>query len=98
MALLDDAQRAGPLLTGLVVAAATLALAPVLLPTIARVGRPIAKAAIKGAILAFETTRETVAELAEVAEDLLAEARAELDEEVQAARAARAAAGEPADG
>ncbi len=69
-------------LTGLLVGAATLALAPVLLPTIARVGRPIAKAAIKGVILAWETTRETVAELAEAAEDMLAEARAELAQEL----------------
>lgn len=79
-------------MTGLVVGVATLALAPVLLPTIARVGRPIAKAAIKSAILAWETTRETVAELAEVAEDMLAEVRAELAEETAAARAAGVAA------
>ncbi|MCS6878938.1 MAG: DUF5132 domain-containing protein [Geminicoccaceae bacterium] len=84
------------LLTGLVVGAATLALAPVLLPAIARVGRPIAKAAIKGVILAWQTTQETVAELAEAAEDMLAEARAELEQETaeQAGGPGAAAAGE----
>lgn len=100
MALLDSAERAGPVLTGLVVGVAVLALAPVLLPTLARVGRPFARAAVKGAILAYETGRETLAELAEVAEDLLAEARSELAAEDAEARAgeaaAMAAAGEPA--
>lgn len=84
--------RGDVIATAVLVGVATLALAPVLLPTIARVGRPIAKAAIKGAILAYETTRETVAELAEVAEDMLAEARAELAEATAAGAATAAAA------
>lgn len=90
MAILDSAERAGPLLTGLVVGVAALALAPVLLPTLGRVGRPLAKAALKGAILAYESGRETLAELAELAEDMLAEVRHELAEEAAAARAAEA--------
>ncbi len=92
MALFKRAEQAGPLVTGLVVGVATLALAPILLPTLARVGRPVVKAAIKGAILAYQTGRETLAELAEVAEDLLAEARAELAREEEAERAVQAAA------
>ena len=46
-------------------------------PTLLRVLRPLAKEAIKGGITLFEQARETVSE---ATGDLVAEARAELDE------------------
>ncbi|MGD8568008.1 MAG: DUF5132 domain-containing protein [Gammaproteobacteria bacterium] len=56
---------------------------PVVLPILARAGRPLTRAAIKSGMLLYDKGRETFAELSEVAEDLIAEARAELEQEEQ---------------
>lgn len=61
---------------GVTAAAATL----ILVPTVARMGRPFARAAIKTGIIFYEKARETAAEMGEVLEDLVAEARAEVDQ------------------
>lgn len=58
-------------------------LAPLVLPAAARAARPLARAAIKSGFLLLEKGRETAAELGEVVEDLLAEARAEIAENRQ---------------
>lgn len=67
--------------TGLLIGVGALVLAPVMLPALAAIGKPVAKAFIKGGIIFFEKSRETFAELGEVAEDLVAEARSELAEQ-----------------
>lgn len=56
--------------------AATL-LAPALLPVLGGVGRPVAKALIRGGMLFYEKSREAVAVAGEVVEDMIAEIRAE---------------------
>ena len=89
MALLD---RNNPVVTALVIGAATVALGPVLLPAIARIAKPLAKTAIKAGFVALERGRETLAELGEVAEDMMAEVRVEMAEEAAAAQAASEAA------
>lgn len=75
-------------------------LAPVLLPALAAVAKPVARAAIKAGILAYEKGKETAAELGEVFEDLVAEAKAELEQSghhvVSPAPAAAAEAAEQA--
>lgn len=58
-------------------------LAPVVLPVLAKAGRPLARAAIKSGMLLYEKGRETVAEMGEVVEDLVAEAQAEIEEETE---------------
>ena len=58
-------------------------LAPVVLPVLAKAGRPLARAAIKSGMLLFEKGRETVEEIGEVVEDLIAEAQAEIEEETE---------------
>ena len=69
---------------GIVAGIGALVLAPIVIPAIAKIGKPIAKAAIKGGITLYEKSIVTVAEAGEVLEDLVAEARAELaDEEAQ---------------
>ncbi len=69
---------------GIVAGIGALVLAPVVIPAIAKIGKPIAKAAIKGGITLYEKSIGAVAEAGEVLEDLVAEARAELaDEEAQ---------------
>jgi hypothetical protein len=52
----------------------------VVVPILASVVKPMAKAAIKGGFLLYQKGREVAAETQEVVEDLVAEARAELEE------------------
>jgi Protein of unknown function (DUF5132) len=54
-------------------------LIPNLLPAVLRAGKPVVKAAIKGGLLVYAKGREAFAEAGEVAEDIYAEARSELD-------------------
>ncbi len=69
---------------GIVAGIGALVLAPIVIPAIAKIGKPIAKAAIKGGITLYEKSKGAVAEAGEVLEDLVAEAQAELaDEEAQ---------------
>jgi hypothetical protein len=84
-------------LTGIIVGVVAAALAPVLLPAAMTVARPFAKAFVKGGMILYDKSRETVAELGEVFEDLVAEARAELEHgSAQVADAAATAAAEVA--
>lgn len=59
---------------------AAIVLLPVLVPVVAGVGKPIAKAAIKGGIVLYEKGKGIIAEAGESLEDLVAEAKAELAE------------------
>lgn len=72
MAFFEDIFKGDPL-TGVVVGIGAVVLAP----TVGRVLRPAAKAVIKGGIVLY---RETLAEVGEAASDLVAEARAELEQ------------------
>lgn len=67
---------------GLVAGIGALILAPVLVPALAKVGKPLAKAAIKRGILLYERSKGVLAEAGETLEDLVAEAQAELATEV----------------
>jgi hypothetical protein len=77
MALVEDLFK-GSAVTGVAIGVGALLLAPTVLPAVGRVLRPAAKAAIKGGMVFY---RETMAEIGEVASDLFAEARAELEHE-----------------
>lgn len=70
----------GSVLAGLAVGVGAILLAPVVLPVVAALSRPIAKSAMKTGVILFERGREAAAEMTEVFEDLVAEARAELDQ------------------
>lgn len=76
MALLEDVfeEALGPVAIGV----AALLAVPVLFPGVRRALRPVAKGAIKAGIAVYETT---VANVAEAAGDLIAEARAEREHE-----------------
>lgn len=56
-------------------------LAPAVLPALAGLARPFARAAIKAGIVFYEKGRETAAELGELMDDLVAEAKADLHHE-----------------
>ena len=70
----------GGLKTGSAIAigAGVVLLAPVIIPAVASVLRPVAKAVIKGGILAYENACIAVAETKETIEDIAAEARSEI--------------------
>jgi hypothetical protein len=80
------------LMTGLALSLAAALLGPVWRPAVSRWGRPVAKAAIKQGLVAYEIGRERLAEFGETVEDMLAEAQVELaTERLQSAAAATAA-------
>ena len=64
-------------LPGLAIGLGALVLAPVL----TKVGKPIAKAAVKSSIAVYEKTKSAISEAGETFEDLVAESQAELAEE-----------------
>ncbi len=82
MALFDNGLK-GNLLTGLAVGIGAAVIAPAVMPVLAGVAKPLAKALIKGGISLYEKAREVIAEGGEVLEDIVAEAKAELEQERQ---------------
>jgi hypothetical protein len=64
----------------LLLGAGAVLLAPVVIPVVAGVLKPVAKAAIKGSLITYHKVKETTAEAWESVEDLAAEAKAELVE------------------
>ena len=64
--------------TAMAIGAGVVLLAPVIIPVVASVMKPVAKAVIKGGMLAFENARIAVAETKETIEDIAAEARSEI--------------------
>jgi hypothetical protein len=82
MALIEDMFK-GNLAMGLAVGIGAIVLGPTVVQAVGSVLRPAAKAVIKGGLVFY---RETLSEVGEMASDLLAEARAELEREDQTAR------------
>jgi 50S ribosomal subunit-associated GTPase HflX len=87
MALLEDMFK-GNAVTGVAVGLAAIFLGPTLFPTIGRALRPAAKTVIKGGLVLY---RETVAGIGELATDLVAEAKSELEQTNHQDRAGLAA-------
>lgn len=81
---------------GLAIGVGAWLLAPVIVPVLATVARPAAKAAIKGGMLLYEKGKELAAGTGEMMEDLMAEVRTELGEGQK--EAARGATTQPAEG
>jgi hypothetical protein len=68
---------------GVIAGIGALILAPVVIPVVAGVGKPLAKSAIKGGIALYEKSKGALEEVGESFEDLVAEARMELSESKQ---------------
>lgn len=66
---------------GIVAGVGAVVLAPVLIPAVAKASKSIAKALIKGGIIAYHKSRIAISETGEVLEDIVAEVQAELTEE-----------------
>jgi hypothetical protein len=75
----------GNIVMGLAIGVGAAVLGPVVLPVLAQAAKPLAKAAIKAGMVLYEKGKETVAELGEVVEDIVAEAKAEVAEEFEQA-------------
>lgn len=65
----------------LAVGAGVVLLTPVVIPVIGAILKPMAKAAIKGTLLAYEGAKVSIAETKEALEDLTAEAKSEMSQE-----------------
>jgi hypothetical protein len=63
-----------------------LLVAPVVIPMVAAAARPLLKAALKGGFVLYEKGREVVAEVMEVTEDLVEEAKSEVKAELAEAK------------
>ena len=80
MALIEDVFK-GNLVAGLAVGVGAIIFGPTVIKTMGGILRPAAKSLIKGGMVFY---RETLSEIGEMATDLVAEARAELDQEAGA--------------
>jgi hypothetical protein len=89
MAGFEDLLKQAPLTT-VAIGVGFVVLAPVLLPVVGRLSKPLVKEFIKQGYLFYEKTREGLAEVSELAEDAIAEARMQLEQEAHAAGAAGA--------
>ncbi|NWF58920.1 MAG: DUF5132 domain-containing protein [Fischerella sp.] len=65
---------------GIIAGIGAVLLAPVVIPVVAGVGKPIAKSLIKGGLVLYEKSRGAFAEIGETWDDIVAEARAEIAE------------------
>ena len=84
MAISDMIPKGG-IWTGIAVGAGLL-VAPIVIPAVAGAARPLLKAVIKGGYILFEKGREMVAEVCELTEDLIEEAKAEVEADLTEAR------------
>jgi hypothetical protein len=65
--------------SAMAIGAGVVLLAPIVIPVVASVMKPLAKAVIKGGMLAYENAKIAIAETSETIEDIAAEARSEID-------------------
>ncbi|MGO9014805.1 MAG: DUF5132 domain-containing protein [Dissulfurispiraceae bacterium] len=79
MALFDNGLK-GNIVTGLAVGIGAALFAPQVIPALAGVVKPLAKAAIKGSLVLYEKGKEAFAEVGEMMEDIVAEVKAEMAE------------------
>ena len=78
MAFVEDMFKGSNIVTGLAIGLGGMILAPVIVPLLGGIARPIAKLAIQGGLSLYEKGRGMVAETGEAISDLVAEARSEL--------------------
>lgn len=77
MAMFEDALKGGNIVTGLAIGIGMLVLAPVVKPLV----RPLARSVMKAGVTVYEQGREALAEFNEQAGDMVAEVRAEMEQE-----------------
>jgi|SRR5690625_2691969 len=80
MALFNGVDMGGAA-KGVAIGIGVAIVAPVVITSLFGASRPLARAGIKAGLIFYEKSRETFAEVAEIVEDLVAEAQAEVTEE-----------------
>jgi hypothetical protein len=65
-------------LSSLAIGAGIVLLAPIVIPVIGAILKPVVKTIIKGSLVAYESAKVSLAETRETLEDLTAEAKAEM--------------------
>ena len=75
MALFEDILKGGNVATGLAVGVGVAVLGPVIVPML----RPVAKTVLKAGIVAYDGGRAALAGVAHQAEEVVSEARAEME-------------------
>ena len=78
MSFVEDVFKGGNIVTGLAIGVGVLILAPLVLPVVVGIVKPLAKAAIRGGAALYKTGRDAVTEVGEAVSDGVAEAKAEL--------------------
>ena len=73
----------GNIVSGLAIGIGSAIVAPLVIPALSKAARPLAKAAIKGGLVLWETGKEKLAEAQELVDDLLAEAKTEIASEAE---------------
>ena len=69
--------------SSLAIGAGVVLLAPIVVPVVGSIIKPMAKAVIKGGLLAYEGAKVSIAETKETLEDIAAEAKAEITEKAE---------------
>jgi len=77
MGLLKDSLKTT--VGGLAIGIGAAVLAPIVVPILASIAKPLTKAVIKEGLILYEKGKETVAEAKETMDDLLAEAKSEIE-------------------
>lgn|SRR5690606_24005976 len=80
MSMLEDAFKGGNIATGLAVGVGAAVLIPLAMPIL----RPLSKVAVKAGLSVYDQGRVAFSELSERTNDLVAEARAEMEEPARA--------------
>ena len=78
MSFVEDVFKGGNIVTGLAIGIGGLILAPVVVPLVVGIVKPIAKVAVRGGVALYKSGRDAVVETGEAVSDIVAEAKAEL--------------------
>ena len=77
MALFENGFK-GNIFAGLAIGIGTAIVAPMIIPALSQAMKPLARAAVKSGLMLYESGKEKFAEVSEIVEDMVAEARAEM--------------------
>jgi hypothetical protein len=87
MALFEDGILGNGLTTSLLVSVGAAIIVPAVIPAVATAVKPLVKGAIKVGVNLYDKGNEAIAEMGEVLEDLVAEAKSEMADGQKAAAA-----------
>jgi hypothetical protein len=78
MSFVEDVFKGGNIVTGLAIGIGGLILAPIVVPVVVAIVKPLAKVAVRGGVALYKMGRDAASEAGEAVSDMVAEAKAEL--------------------